>query len=94
MRQQTLFPAIRFGTAAVTFYTAADSDPGKLIGGNTFSRFSVLALRGVPPPAHMEVAVSRECCQHSRPDSEQLMTLTRRRKTIERIVENVLAVGR
>jgi hypothetical protein len=59
MRQQTLFPAISFGTSAVTFYTAADSELGKLIGGNTLSNFSVLALRGVYPSAHMEVTVSR-----------------------------------
>jgi hypothetical protein len=59
MRQQTLFPAISFGTSAVTFYTAADSELGKLIGGNTFSNFSVLALRGVYPSAHMDVTVSR-----------------------------------
>ena len=59
MRQQTLFPAISFGTSSVTFYTAAKSELGKLIGGNTFSDFAVLALRGVYPSAHMEVTVSR-----------------------------------
>jgi hypothetical protein len=59
MRQQTLFPAISFGTSSVRFYTAADSALGKLIGGNTFSNFSALALRGVYPSAHMEVTVSR-----------------------------------
>jgi len=32
---------------------------GKLIGGNTFSNFSVLALRGVYPSGHMEVTTSR-----------------------------------
>jgi hypothetical protein len=59
MRQQTLFPAISFGTSSVTFYTAANSALGKLIGGNTFGNFSVLALRGVYPSAHMEVTASR-----------------------------------
>jgi hypothetical protein len=31
---------------------------GKLIAGNTFSDYSVLALRGVYPAAHMEVTIS------------------------------------
>ncbi len=59
MRQQTLFPNISFGTSSVTFYTSATSALGKLIGGNTFSNFSALALRGVYPSAHMEVTTSR-----------------------------------
>jgi hypothetical protein len=59
MRQQSLFPAISFGTSGVTFYTASTSTLGKLIGGNLFSNFSVLALRGVYPSAHMEVTTSR-----------------------------------
>jgi len=59
MRQQTLLPAISFGTSSVTFYTASTSMLGKLIGGNTFSDFSVLALRGVYPSGHMEVTTSR-----------------------------------
>ena len=59
MRQQTLFPDISFGTSSVIFYTASDSLLGKLIGGNTFSNFSVLALRGVYPSAHMDVTNSR-----------------------------------
>ena len=59
MRQQTLFPAISFGTSAVTFYTSSTSLLGNLIGGNTFSNLSVLALRGVYPNAHMEVTVTR-----------------------------------
>ncbi len=59
MRQQSLFPAISFGTSGVTFYTASTSTLGKLIGGNAFSNFSVLALRGVYPSAHMEVTTSR-----------------------------------
>jgi hypothetical protein len=59
MRQQTLFPKISFGTSGVTLYTSQDSMLGKLIGGNTFSNYSVLALRGVYPAAHMEVTVSR-----------------------------------
>jgi hypothetical protein len=59
MRQQSLFPAISFGTSSVTFYTASTSTLGRLVGGNTFSNFSVLALRGVYPSAHMEVTTSR-----------------------------------
>jgi hypothetical protein len=58
MRQQSNFPNISFGTSSVTFYTAADSELGKLIGGNTFSNYSVLALRGVYPSAHMDVTTS------------------------------------
>jgi hypothetical protein len=58
MRQQTLFPAISFGTSSASFYTAATSALGKLIGGNAFGNFSVLALRGVYPSAHMEVTTS------------------------------------
>jgi len=59
MRQQSNFPAISFGTSSVSLYTAADSALGKLIGGNTFSNYSVLALRGVYPSAHMDVTTSR-----------------------------------
>ncbi|MBB6145882.1 hypothetical protein HNQ77_003852 [Silvibacterium bohemicum] len=59
MLQQTLLPNISFGTSSVTFYTSADSLLGKLIGGNTFSNFSVLALRGVYPSGHMDVTTSR-----------------------------------
>lgn len=59
MRQQTLFPNISFGTADLTLYTSLHSTLGRLIGGNTFSNFSVLALRGVYPTAHMDVTVKR-----------------------------------
>jgi hypothetical protein len=59
MLQQTNLPAISFGTSSVTLYTAADSELGKLIGGNTFRNYSVLALRGVYPSGHMEVSTSR-----------------------------------
>ncbi|ADW67277.1 hypothetical protein [Granulicella tundricola] len=59
MRQQTLFPKISFGGSGVTLYTSLNSLLGKLIGGNTFSNYSALALRGVYPAAHMEVTVSR-----------------------------------
>jgi len=59
MRQQTLFPQISFGTSGVTLYTSAHGLIGKLIGGNTFSNYSVLALRGVYPAAHMDVTVAR-----------------------------------
>ncbi len=58
MRQQSNFPDISFGTSSVTFYTAATSELGKLIGGNTFSNYSVLALRGVYPSAHMDVTTA------------------------------------
>jgi hypothetical protein len=59
MRQQTLFPQISFGTSGVTLYTSRESLIGTLIAGNTFNDYSVLALRGVYPAAHMEVTVSR-----------------------------------
>ncbi len=59
MRQQTSFPNISFGTSSVTLYTSLNSMLGKLIGGNTFSNYSVLALRGVYPAAHMDVTVKR-----------------------------------
>jgi hypothetical protein len=59
MRQQSLFPAISFGTSSVTFYTSSSSLLGKLIGGHTFSNYSVLALRGVYPSAHMDVTTAR-----------------------------------
>lgn len=59
MRQQTLFPQISFGTSGVTLYTSTEGLVGKLIAGNTFSDYSVLALRGVYPAAHMEVTISR-----------------------------------
>jgi hypothetical protein len=59
MRQQSLFPAISFGTSAVTFYTSSTSLLGELVGGNAFSNFSVLALRGVYATAHMDVTVKK-----------------------------------
>jgi hypothetical protein len=59
MRQQSLFPAISFGTSAVTFYTSSTSLLGGLVGGNAFSDFSVLALRGVYATAHMDVTVKK-----------------------------------
>ena len=59
MRQQTLFPDISFGTSSVTLYTSLTSGLGRLIGGNAFSNYSVLALRGVYPAAHMDVTVSQ-----------------------------------
>ena len=59
MRQQTLLPNISFGTSSVTLYTSLNSMLGKLIGGNTFSNYSVLALRGVYPTGHMDVTVKR-----------------------------------
>jgi hypothetical protein len=58
MRQQTLFPQISFGTSGVTLFTSSDGVIGRLIAGNTFSDYSVLALRGVYPAAHMEVTIS------------------------------------
>jgi len=58
MRQQTLFPQISFGTSGVTLYTSMDGVIGKLIAGNTFNDYSVLALRGVYPTAHLEVTIS------------------------------------
>lgn len=58
MRQQTNFPNISFGGSSVVFYTDSNSLLGKLVGGNAFGNFSVLALRGVYPTAHMEVTVT------------------------------------
>ncbi len=59
MRQQSLFPAISFGTSGVTFYTSSTSPLGELVGGNAFGNFSALALRGVYPAAHMDVTVKK-----------------------------------
>jgi len=55
--EQTLLPDISFGTSSVVFYTSSSSVLGKLIGGNTFGNFSILALRGVYPGGHMDVTV-------------------------------------
>jgi len=52
----TLFPAISFGSAAVTLYTSNTSLLGNLIGGNTASNFSFLSVRGVYPTATMTVS--------------------------------------
>jgi hypothetical protein len=57
MRQQTLLPNIAFATSSVTLYTGATTPLGKLIGGNTFSNYSVLALHGYYPSGHMDVTV-------------------------------------
>ena len=55
MKQSTSFPAISFGTAAVTLYTSNISLLGNLINGNTDSNFSILSIRGVYPAATMTV---------------------------------------
>jgi hypothetical protein len=56
IKQSTLFPAISFGSAAVTLYTSRTSLLGNLIGGNTASNFSFLSVRGVYPTATMTVS--------------------------------------
>ncbi len=58
IRQQTTFPAISFGAANITLYTSKASPLGQLIGGNAYSSFTVLALRGVYALARMVVAPS------------------------------------
>jgi hypothetical protein len=58
VRQQTAFPAISFGASHVTLYTSAFSALGQLIGGNAYTNFSILALRGVYPSAEMTVTDS------------------------------------
>ncbi len=58
VKQASDFPSIAFGTSAVTIYTDKYSALGKLLGGNSFSNFSILPLRGIYPTAHMQVSVS------------------------------------
>jgi hypothetical protein len=58
IRQQTTFPAISFGTSSVALYTSKASPLGQLIGGNVYSSFMLLALRGVYSTAKMVVAPS------------------------------------
>jgi len=59
IKQSTSFPAISFGTAAVTLYTSKNSLLGNLIGGNTDSNFPILSVRGVYPTATMAVTINR-----------------------------------
>jgi hypothetical protein len=58
VRQQTTFPAISFGASNVTLYTSTSSALGQLIGGNTYSNFSITSLRGVYASAEMIVTDS------------------------------------
>jgi hypothetical protein len=58
IRQQTTFPAISFGASSVALYTSKASPLGQLIGGNVYSNFSVLSVRGVYSLARMVVAPS------------------------------------
>jgi len=58
IRQQTTFPAILFGASNVALYTSKTSPLGQLIGGNVYSSFTVLTLRGVYATARMVVTVS------------------------------------
>jgi len=57
VKQASDFPAIAFGTPAVSFHTDRNSALGKLIGGNTDSDFHLFPVRGVYAAAHMEVSV-------------------------------------
>jgi len=56
IRQQTTFPAISFGASSVALYTSEASPLGQLIGGNVYSSFSLLAVRGVYSLARMVVS--------------------------------------
>jgi len=58
IRQQTTFPAISFGVAKVTLYTSKASPLGQLTGGNAYSSFGALSLRGVYSLARIVVAPS------------------------------------
>jgi len=58
VKQMTTLPAISFGTSGVTVFTSNDSELGKLIGGNAYNDFSILALRGEYPGGTMVVTVS------------------------------------
>ena len=55
IRQQTTFPMISFGASSVALHTSAASPLGQLIGGNVYSSFTLLALRGVYALARMSV---------------------------------------
>jgi hypothetical protein len=57
IKQATTFPQISFGPATVTLYTSRVSALGNLIGGNTDGHFTILAVRGIYPAAHMEVTI-------------------------------------
>ena len=56
IRQQTTFPAISFGASSVALYTSEASPLGQLIGGNVYSSFSLLSVRGVYSLAKMVVS--------------------------------------
>jgi hypothetical protein len=58
VKEATTLPAIRFGTSAVAFYTDKTSKLGKLIGGNAYSAFTTLSLRGEYDSGAMIVTVS------------------------------------
>jgi len=58
IRQQTTFPAISFGASSVALYTSKASPLGQLIGGNVYSGFTLLSVRGVYSLAKMVVAPS------------------------------------
>ena len=56
IRQQTTFPAISFGKSSVALYTSEASPLGQLMGGNVYSSFSLLSVRGVYSLARMVVS--------------------------------------
>ncbi len=58
VKQASVFPDIAFGSSSVTFFTDKNSVLGKLIGGNSYSTFTFLPLRGVYSTAHMVVTAS------------------------------------
>ena len=60
VKQASVFPDIAFGTSSVTFFTSKTSVLGKLIGGNSYSAFTFLPLRGVYSSAHMVVSTSHK----------------------------------
>jgi hypothetical protein len=58
IKMSTDFPVIAFGTPDEILYTSKASLVGRLIGGNTYSNFSTLSLRGVYQSAQMIVTVN------------------------------------
>lgn len=57
VKMATNIPAIAFGSANVTVHTSRNSPLGRLIGGNRFSNFSFLAVRGVFTLGEMEISL-------------------------------------
>jgi hypothetical protein len=58
VKEATTLPAISFSTSGVTFYTSKSSVLGALIGGNAYSAFTMLSLRGEYDTGTMMVSVA------------------------------------